>query len=133
AAGRVAEDANEARLSWVKEIIQLYQEQLRYGAEIVELTDLFFKKEIIYNDAAKEVLSGEQVVEVLQVLADKLIHLDDFTAEEIKAEIKATQKETKHRGRKLFMPIRVATTGQMHGPVLLMSIDILVKATGITI
>src|SRR5699024_9863920 len=41
AAGRVAEDANEARLSWVKEIIQLYQEQLHYGAEIVELTDLF--------------------------------------------------------------------------------------------
>ena len=132
AAGRVAEDADEARLSWVKEIIQLYQEQLHYGAEIVELTDLFFKKEIIYNEAAKEVLSGEQVVEVLQVLADKLIHLDDFTAEEIKAQIKATQKETKHRGKKLFMPIRVATTGQMHGPELQKAIELLGKETVLT-
>jgi len=132
AAGRVAEDANEARLSWVKEIIQLYQEQLHYGTEIVELTDLFFKKEIVYNEAAKEVLSGEQVVEVLQVLADKLIHLDDFTAEEIKAQIKATQKETKHRGKKLFMPIRVATTGQMHGPELQKAIELLGKETVLT-
>src|SRR5699024_10620391 len=95
-------------------------------------TDLFFKKEIIYNEAAKEVLSGEQVVEVLQVLADKLIHLDDFTAEEIKAQIKATQKETKHRGKKLFMPIRVATTDQMHDPELQKAIELLGKETVLT-
>src|SRR5699024_7979265 len=75
-------------------------------------------KEVIYNECSKEVLSGEQVVEVLQVLADKLIHLDDFTAEEIKAKIKETQKETKNHGKKLFMPIRFATTGQKQDPEL---------------
>lgn len=126
-AGKIAQDADEQKLTWIKEIIALYQEQLRYGAEIVELTELFFKTEIHYDDAARKVLAEEQVVEVLQVFTDKLIHLDEFTAEQIKEQIKATQKETKHRGKKLFMPIRVATTGQTHGPELPKAIELLGK------
>lgn len=126
-AGKIAADADEATMHWAKEIIALYQEQLRYGAEIVSLTELFFKTEIDYNEAAQEVLQEEQVVEVLQVFTDKLIHLDNFVQEDIKEQIKATQKETKHRGKKLFMPIRVATTGQTHGPELPKAIELLGK------
>src|SRR5699024_2403840 len=83
-AGRIREQMSEEEDRWIKEVILLYKEQLRYGAEIVELTDLFFKEEIHYNEAAKEVLSGEQVLEVLQVYTDKLIHLDDFNKDTIK-------------------------------------------------
>ena len=132
AAGKIKEDADEATLSWIKEVILLYQEQLRYGQEIVELTELFFKTEISYDETATEVLQEEQVVEVLQVFTDKLIHLDSFEADEIKAQIKATQKETKHRGKKLFMPIRVATTGQTHGPELQKAIELLGKDVVLT-
>src|SRR5690625_3857767 len=53
-AGKVATDADEKTLEWVKEIILLYQEQLRYGAEIVELTELFFKQELDYTEEAWE-------------------------------------------------------------------------------
>src|SRR5699024_7868029 len=126
-AGRISEDAAEEKLNWVKEIIALYQEQLRYGAEIVELTELFFKTDITYDEEAEKVLQEEQVPEVLQVLTDKLIHLDDFTEENIKEQIKQTQKETKQRGKKLFMPIRVATTGQTHGPELPKALELLGK------
>lgn len=126
-AGRVTQDMDESRKQWIEEIVDLYKEQLGYGAEIVELTDLFFKKEIIYDEAALEVLAGEQVIEVLQVFTDKLIHLDDFNKDAIKMEIRATQKETKHRGKKLFMPIRVATTGQTNGPELPKAIELLGK------
>lgn len=126
-AGKIAKDADEARLAWVKEIIILYQSQIRYGAEIVTLTELFFREDISYDDAAKEVLAEEQVIEVLQVFTDKLIHLDNFVADDIKEQVRATQKETKHRGRKLFMPIRVATTGQTHGPELPKAIELLGK------
>ena len=126
-AGKVAKDADETTLNWAKEVIQLYQEQLRYGAEIVELTELFFKTEIAYDQAAQDVLNEEQVIEVLQVFTDKLLHLSEFTADEIKEQVKATQKETKQRGKKLFMPIRVATTGQTHGPELPKAIELLGK------
>ncbi|MGM8365539.1 glutamate--tRNA ligase [Virgibacillus sp. W0181] len=126
-AGKVAEDMDATTRKWVEEVIALYHAQLRYGAEIVDLTELFFKREIDYDEAAKEVLAGEQVLEVLQVFTDKLIHLDEFNKDEIKLQFKATQKETKHRGKKLFMPIRVATTGQTHGPELPKAIELLGK------
>jgi len=131
-AGKIQKDADEKTLNWTKEVIALYQEQLRYGAEIVELTELFFKTDIHYDEAAQNVLAEEQVVEVLQVFTDKLIHLDDFEAEQIKEQIKATQKETKHRGKRLFMPIRVATTGQTHGPELPKAIELLGKEVVLT-
>lgn len=131
-AGRVPQDMDEATRKWIEEVIALYQEQLRYGAEIVELTDLFFKHEIDYDEEANNVLAEEQALEVLQVFTDKLIHLDTFTKDQIKEQIKATQKETKHRGKKLFMPIRVATTGQTHGPELPKAIELLGKEIVLT-
>jgi len=126
-AGRVTEDMDESTKVWIEDVISLYKDQLGYGAEIVELTDLFFKEDVDYDEAAKEVLQGEQVLEVLQVFTDKLIHLDAFDNEAIKMEIRATQKETKHRGKKLFMPIRVATTGQTNGPELPKAIELIGK------
>ncbi|WLV24790.1 glutamate--tRNA ligase [Aciduricibacillus chroicocephali] len=126
-AGRLPADMDDEQRTWAERVIALYREQLRYGAEIVDLTELFFKTDIDYDEEAMEILNEEQVPEVLQVFTDKLIHLDDFTGDEIKAQIKATQKETGHRGKKLFMPIRVATTGQVHGPELQTAIELLGK------
>lgn len=124
-AGRLPEDMDAETRQWAESVIELYREQLRYGQEIVELTEVFFKEELTLDEASMKVLEEEQAPEVLQVFADKLIHLDDFSKDSIKAQIKATQKETGHRGKKLFMPIRVATTGQMHGPELPMAIELL--------
>ena len=41
--------------------------------------------------------------------------------------IKEVQKETGIKGKQLFMPIRVAVTGQMHGPELPNTIEVLGK------
>src|SRR5699024_7676343 len=78
------DETDKEKMNWAKEIIRLYQEQLRYGAEIVPLTSLFFKTEISYDEDAKAVLEEEQVIEVLQVFTDKLLHLDDFSADSVK-------------------------------------------------
>ncbi|CDQ41444.1 MULTISPECIES: glutamate--tRNA ligase [Virgibacillus] len=126
-AGKLSANMDAATKEWVEKVIALYKDQLRYGAEIVELTDMFFNKEIAFDEGAMDVLQEEQVPEVLQVFTDKLIHLEDFSKDAIKAQIKATQKETGHRGKRLFMPIRVATTGQTHGPELPMAIELLGK------
>jgi len=127
AAGRVPEQMDADKQTWIEEVIALYQEQLSYGAEIVELTELFFRKEIEYDEECMDVLKDDHVIEVLQVFTDKLIHLDTFDADAIKEQFKATQKETTHRGRRLFMPIRVATTGQTNGPELPKAIELLGK------
>ena len=106
-------------------LVALYQEQMSYGAEIVELSELFFKDEIEYDEEAKEVLAEEQVPEVLEAFSEKSNQLEEFKADEIKAAIKAVQKATGQKGKKLFMPIRVAVTGQTHGPDLPKAIALL--------
>ncbi|MMZ68391.1 Glutamate--tRNA ligase [compost metagenome] len=46
---------------------------------------------------------------------DKVQASEEFTAARMAALIKEVQKETGFKGKQLFMPIRVALTGQTHG------------------
>ncbi|GIN72229.1 glutamate--tRNA ligase [Bacillus sp. J14TS2] len=126
-AGLVSENMNAEEAAWVRSLIGLYQEQMSYGAEIVELSQMFFQDEIEYDEAAKAVLAEEQVPEVLVSFKNIIQSLEPFEAAEIKKSIKAVQKETGHKGKKLFMPIRIAVSGQSHGPELPNSIELLGK------
>lgn len=126
-AGKVSANPSEEEQNWARDLIALYQEQMSYGAEIVELSELFFKEEVEYDEEAKAVLAEEQVPEVMKVFLSELDALQVFGAEEIQSAIKATQKATGQKGKKLFMPIRVATTGQTHGPDLPKAIALIGK------
>ncbi|AVQ34120.1 glutamate--tRNA ligase [Staphylococcus muscae] len=126
-AGLLPESPSEADLDWGRKLVALYQEQMSYAGEIVPLSELFFRDEKELDEAAQEVLNGEQVPELMRVLSAKLEALESFTAENVKKEIKAVQKETGIKGKNLFMPIRVAVTGQMHGPELPNTIEVLGK------
>ncbi|GAB1810246.1 MULTISPECIES: glutamate--tRNA ligase [Priestia] len=128
-AGKVEETRDAETEQWVRDLVALYQEQMSFGAEIVELTEMFFKKEIDYSEEAKAVLAEEQVPQVLKAFAEEISSLEEFSADEIKAATKAVQKATGQKGKKLFMPIRVATTGETHGPELPKAISLLGKET----
>lgn len=128
-AGRVPENPSPEQLEMVNKLVALYQEQMSYGAEIVSLSELFFKEEISYDETGKAILSEEQVPEVLRAFLQELEHLEPFEAVEIKAAIKRVQKATGQKGKKLFMPIRVAVTGQEHGPELPNTIELIGKET----
>lgn len=117
-AGKIGEDLSDSDADWVRELIALYQDQLSYGGEIVELTELFFRTTLSYDDEAMEILREEQVPEVMNELVRQLQELDEYEPQKIFKAVKAVQKETGHKGKKLFMPVRVAATGQMHGPEL---------------
>ncbi|WP_424237494.1 glutamate--tRNA ligase [Bhargavaea ginsengi] len=124
-AGRLSEELSAEKREWAERLIALYQEQMSFGAEIVELSAQFFNEDIEYDEEAKAVLSGEQVPEVMTAFKAKLEELESFDPASIKGAIKAVQKETDHKGKNLFMPIRVVTTGQTHGPELQESISLL--------
>jgi len=126
-AGRVSNSLTEEESNWVRNLVSLYQEQMSYGAEIVELSELFFKEDITYEEEAKAVLAEEQVPEVLRAFLAEINALEVFEAEYINKAIKAVQKATGHKGKKLFMPIRAAVSGQVHGPDLPKAIQLFGK------
>jgi nondiscriminating glutamyl-tRNA synthetase len=124
-AGKVKADRTAEEDTWVKSLISLFQEKMSFGAEIVEMSELFFQDELVFEEEAKEVLAGEQVPEVMRAFLQEVDSLTEFTAPQIKAAVKAVQKGTGHKGQKLFMPIRAAVTGQTHGPDLMLAMELL--------
>ncbi|MEG0275691.1 MAG: glutamate--tRNA ligase, partial [Coprobacillus sp.] len=113
--------------NWVKELIAVYHDQLSYGKEIVELVSLFFEDELNLDEESKEFMQDESIPNTLKVFKAQLEALEDFSKENIQACIKATQKEAAVKGKMLYMPLRIATTGIMHGPDLASSIMLLGK------
>ncbi|MBS4210517.1 glutamate--tRNA ligase [Bacillus sp. FJAT-50079] len=126
-AGCVNEEMSDEEKAWARNLIALYQEQMSFGAEIVQLSDQFFKEDIDYNEEAKAVLEEEQVPEVIRAFYDEVDALEPFDAGGVKKAIKLVQKATGQKGKKLFMPIRVAVTGQTQGPELPNAIELLGK------
>ena len=111
--------------AWFEKLISLYQPQMSYGAEIVELTKQFFVEEIKFDEEELEILKQDTTVAVFEDFLEKLEIAGDFSSESIKTLIKTIQKDTGVKGKNLFMPIRIASTGSMHGPELNTSLELL--------
>ncbi|MCY0530038.1 glutamate--tRNA ligase family protein, partial [Klebsiella pneumoniae] len=111
-AGRLTDKAEK--------LVELYKPQMSSADEIVGLTDLFFSDFPELTAEEKEVMAGETVPTVLNALKEKLEAMtdEDFQPDNIFPQIKAVQKETGIKGKNLFMPIRIAVSGEMHGPEL---------------
>lgn len=124
-------DLSNKSEEWITNLIAVYHDQLSYGKEICDLVDLFFEDELHLDEEAEEFMKDETIPNTLKVFKEKLEELTEFTKDNIQACIKATQKEAKAKGKMLYMPIRIATTGIMHGPDLASSIMLIGKDTTI--
>ena len=114
-AGRLPETLTPEQAAWASALVKLYQEQMNCASDIVQLSEMFFRDEIELDEEAAAVLAEPQVPQVLAALHDKLEAASAWDVDTIKAAMKEVQKETGAKGKGLFMPVRVAVSGQMHG------------------
>lgn len=124
-----AYDLSNKDQKWIENLIVVHKDHISYGKEIVEQVKLFFEDDIHMDEEAKEFMKEESIPNTLKVFKSHLEKLseEEFTEDNIFQCIKATQKEAKAKGKMLYMPIRIATTGIMHGPDLASSIMLLGK------
>ncbi|MCG0314146.1 MAG: glutamate--tRNA ligase family protein, partial [Calditerricola sp.] len=125
AAGRLPEVLSDDQWRWLVDLVTLFQEQMGCAADIVPLSELFFREDVVYNEEAKAVLAESHVPTVLAAFRREAEALTDWNAGAVKNALKAVQKATGHKGKQLFMPIRVAVTGQTHGPDLAQTLFLL--------
>ena len=115
-ANLVEKDPNPEKLEWVRQLVNIYSVQMSYTRQIVDLAKIFF-------NAPKD-LSEKEIAEIRQDEARPVIEefkkqidlIPRFTAPQIMNAVQATRKATGIKGRRLFMPIRIATTRSMVGP-----------------
>ncbi len=116
-AGLITEKDVQNRYEWITKMVSAVQERLSYIGEIADKVEVFFKDEIIIDDEeALEMLKGEQVPLLLNTFKQKLLEINEINEEFAKGIFKKIQKETKIKGKNLYMPTRVMLTGQLHGP-----------------
>ena len=126
--GYLPEQLTAEHMQWVTLIVQAVQEKIHTINEIGDFMPLFVGESVIIADEeAKEVLADADVPVVIEALKAKLAALPQWEADAVKGIFKEISKETGLKGKKVFMPIRVALTGQMHGPDLHFIIPVLGK------
>ncbi|WP_458121195.1 glutamate--tRNA ligase [Paenibacillus sp. Z6-24] len=114
-AGRLPAELNEEQQQWAHDLVALYQEQMVSASDIVELSEMFFRTHVELGQEEQQILAEEHVKTVLEALLNKIRSSSEFSPSHAAVMIKEVQKETGYKGKQLFMPIRVALTGEMHG------------------
>lgn len=115
------------RKKWLLEVMGAIRTHLDYLAQIPKETELFFTKEIEISEEGRGILKKESSKKVLFALKDRLKRIKELTDKNFKPLMKGIEKETGCKGKDLYLPIRVALTGQNRGPELCSILPILGK------
>ena len=117
AAGYMGDEISMEQKAWLVAVVSVLQEHISHGAEIVNHIDIFFNDDIEFEtQEAVEIMRDADVAQVMDNFRQKIQALEVVDAPAVKALIKSITKELKLGGKKVFMPLRVALTGKMHGP-----------------
>lgn len=106
-------------------LAKLFQERLEYLSQIQDHIDGFYRP--VQDGETKEFMTSADHSGVLQAFKKSVQSLDEFQPEMIKQAITDAGVACGVKGKMLFMPIRIQTTGVMHGPDLPRSLAILGK------
>lgn len=113
---------------WLQVLVGLYQEQMTCTEDFAQLAGNFFDKSVDWDEEALEVMQSDLAQ---KVIGDYLSLVEqenaDWTSESSRMRFKQVQKDLGVKGRDLYMPVRAAATGMIHGRDLQMTIAALPK------
>jgi glutamyl-tRNA synthetase len=110
--------------SWLLLLVGILQDRMTHIGEIVSLYRAFFHDEFHLSDEVYQFLVDNNASHILETF-HKHLEQSNFTSESIEPLIKQTGLDTNTKGKPLFMSLRIATTGDMHGPSLPISLALL--------
>lgn len=116
---------------WLNQVIELVKTELTTLSEIGSHIDIFFDDKYETTTEAKEILEKDEARKVVKAFAEYLKTSDEDTQKIYSDAIKHTKEKTGMKGKELFMPIRAALTGKVHGPELDKVFAILGKDTAL--
>jgi nondiscriminating glutamyl-tRNA synthetase len=100
------------------QIVELIKSDLITLADVEKQIDIFFDDKYAISEDAKQVLEKEGACLVVNAFRDYLKSTTADVREIYPAAIKYVKEKTGFKGKDLFMPIRAALTGKVHGPEL---------------
>jgi nondiscriminating glutamyl-tRNA synthetase len=118
-AGLMETSPTPERMAWLAEAAAAVRERLEYGAQAPEQMGVFFGDTADFDesdDEAKQVMALETSPAVINAFREKAMQADVWDGETVRLILKEIGKDLGVKGKALFMTVRVAVSGQSHGP-----------------
>jgi nondiscriminating glutamyl-tRNA synthetase len=101
---------------WFVKMVDILRMDHVLLCDLPEASQIFFDDAPVLSGASVDVLRTQESKAVLSALEAELNGISDITPEGFLDIQKRVSASAKVKGKQLFMPIRIATTGAMHGP-----------------
>lgn len=112
----------------IRKIVAAVREKIETLDQIIDHVTIFFQEKVVIEDSdAKEMIRLDSSQKVFWSFLRTLRTIAELDRENFKDIMKIVQKETGVMGKNLWMPLRIALTGQMHGPDLPVTAEIFGK------
>ena len=113
----VSEDNIENRYEWVEALVAILKERVSTLSEIPEKLRTILDNNVEYEtEEAEKTIKESQIDVLMDAFAEELDLVEEIDEEFSTTILKKIQKKTGIKGKNLFMPVRIALTGQQHGP-----------------
>jgi len=118
----------EGDSSRLLKIIEAVKDRVEQLSEIPKKAELFFAERVnISGEEERTLIRQEESKKIYDLLLQYLEEMEELTIPEFQAAMKKVQQETGLKGKHLWLPVRVALTGELHGPDLPIVLEILGK------
>lgn len=116
--GLFPEDAfSDSDRQWTVAFIEAVKEKINCLSEVNTYIPYFIGTEVdALTEEAEAIMQTETVPAVLQLFERKVRNAEILDMAASKNMLKEITKELNLKGKDVFMPVRIALTGQMHGP-----------------
>jgi nondiscriminating glutamyl-tRNA synthetase len=112
-----ADILSEEQRQWIVIFLKAVREKINNLSEIRDYIKFFTGEEVdVTDEEARLIIQAPTVPAVLELLREKVHATPELDPPAAKSILKQIGKELKLKGRDVFMPVRIALTGQMHGP-----------------
>ncbi len=116
------------KMDWIKGIVTLLRDRLSHMSQIKQEAGIFFKATYELNDEeAIAAMRAPQTGILLDAFEKRARAVDVINDDFGKTTFKEIQAETGFKGKDLYMPIRTALIGEVHGPDMGLTLKVLGK------
>ncbi|GAA3644039.1 glutamate--tRNA ligase [Asaccharospora irregularis] len=126
--GFITEEEASTKYDFLTKMISVIKEKLQYVKEIQDHANIFFGDKVeLETEECRDFLKLEHIPTLINALEEKTNNAEVVDEAFVKAMFKEIQKEHGIKGKNLFMGSRIILTGQMHGPDLPKTMEVLGK------
>ena len=116
--GLMTEEEIDNNFEWFKILVETVRDGLDKLEDLPKAVQFLFGDLSVKEESALEELKKDNVLQLIDQFIEELNSVEEVDDEFSRTVMKKIQKATGIKGKNLYMPVRAAISGNVHGPEL---------------